>query len=114
MDQKEIAHVNDLKLKVQLAITNVKHKMVKDATEFGNNVSVAKQKIGDNQAVILSSIRESIESTCKMSEALFLKGKEDSKNSDELAQRPAMTENEKGNIKKREIENILLDTGMDR
>lgn len=60
---KEIASMNEKKLKVKMLTSNIKQKMVRDMEEFSFELEKAKANITNAQTTILSTIREKLQST---------------------------------------------------
>jgi vacuolar-type H+-ATPase subunit I/STV1 len=60
---KEIASMNEKKLKVKMLTANIKQKMVRDMEEFSSELEMAKANITNAQTTILSTIREKLQST---------------------------------------------------
>jgi hypothetical protein len=60
---KEIASMNEKKLKVKMLTANIKQKMVRDMEEFSSELEKAKANITNAQTTILSTIREKLQST---------------------------------------------------
>lgn len=60
---KEIAAMNEKKLKVKMMTANIKQKMVRDMEEFSSELEKAKANITNAQTTILSTIREKLQST---------------------------------------------------
>jgi len=59
--QKEITVVNDRKHRLEVEITNLKHKMFRDMEVFSSELGAAKRDISNTQANILGSIRERLQ-----------------------------------------------------
>lgn len=60
---KEIAVMNEKKLKVKMSSSTIKQKMVRDMEEFSSELEKAKNNITNAQTTILTTIREKLQST---------------------------------------------------
>jgi hypothetical protein len=109
INKKEIALINDLKLKTKLAITNTKHQMVKDAEVFSTELEKAKKNIGSAQNDMLTNIRESLEATNLACESIKYSNANPPRAEESIA---VLSDDLRGrkDARKREIDIILRET----
>lgn len=64
--QREIVIINGKKHTTEVAIVNAKHKLIRDVSEFSQELAATKQNINSTQDVILDSIRERLQATFEL------------------------------------------------
>lgn len=113
-NKREISLINDLKLKTKLAISTTKHKMVKEAEVFSNELAAAKANISNAQSDMVTHIRHSLDKTNAVCESMkHLKKEVES----DVVDGPILVKDnllERKAARKREIELILRDADFSR
>ena len=71
---KEIVVINDKKHRAKLEIASIKNKMLQEIEEFAGEMDKAKTAIGENQANILTSIRDRLSTTAGTNPSAFPTG----------------------------------------